>query len=81
MQELVNKFLESHNAKLRAYLAGRPWTDFWEAQSPVDDEIAHFIKDLKIPKINGQPVLLLHDLGKNLVDKTVVEHLFDGRNR
>ncbi|KAL5521778.1 hypothetical protein ACEPAF_2526 [Sanghuangporus sanghuang] len=80
-EELVKETLSGYDARLREFLAGPVWADFWEAPSPVDDEAARFIKNLKIPKIKDNPVLLLHNLGNDIVDSALVNGLFTKSSR
>ncbi|KAL5521780.1 hypothetical protein ACEPAF_2528 [Sanghuangporus sanghuang] len=75
-EDSVKKFLSGYDAKLRQYLAGPPWKDFWEAPESVGNSVAEFIRNLKIPSKSGNPVLLLHNLGETVVDSTVVNGLF-----
>ncbi|KAL5514186.1 hypothetical protein ACEPAG_2274 [Sanghuangporus baumii] len=80
-EDSVKKFLSGYDAKLRQYLAGPPWKDFWEAPKVVDNSIAEFIRNLKIPRKSGSPVLLLHNLGESVVDSNVVNGLFSKTSR
>ncbi|KAL5498504.1 hypothetical protein ACEPAH_1857 [Sanghuangporus vaninii] len=75
-EELVKETLSGYEARLREFLAGPLWADFWEPPSRVDDETAKFIKKLGVPKIDDKPVLLLHNLGNDIVDSTLVNGLF-----
>ncbi|KAL5476982.1 hypothetical protein ACEPAI_3168 [Sanghuangporus weigelae] len=74
--DLVKETLSGYDAKLREFLAGPVWADFWEAPSSAGDEAARFITSLKIPKIKADPVLLLHNLGNDIVDSALVNGLF-----
>ncbi|KAL5514165.1 hypothetical protein ACEPAG_2253 [Sanghuangporus baumii] len=80
-RDSVKDFLSGIDSKLRDFLSSPLWTDFWKSPSPVDRETAKFIKDLKIPKIDGDPMLLLHNLGDHIVDSTLVNGLFDKPSR
>ncbi|KAL5498505.1 hypothetical protein ACEPAH_1858 [Sanghuangporus vaninii] len=80
-EELVKETLSGYDAGLREFLAGPVWTDYWEAPSRVDDETAKFIKKLGVPKIDDKPVLLLHNLGNDIVDSTLVNELFTKSSR
>ncbi|KAL5476916.1 hypothetical protein ACEPAI_3102 [Sanghuangporus weigelae] len=73
---LVEEFLSRYDTKLRRYLAGPPWKDFWEAPPDASNNIAQFVKSLKIPDIGGDPVLLLHNLGNGVVDSSIVDKVF-----
>ncbi|KAL5514187.1 hypothetical protein ACEPAG_2275 [Sanghuangporus baumii] len=75
-EDIVKETLSRYDTRLREFLAGPVWADFWEAPSSVDDEAARFIKSLKIPKIKNDPVLLLHNLGNDIVDSALVNGLF-----
>ncbi|KAL5476915.1 hypothetical protein ACEPAI_3101 [Sanghuangporus weigelae] len=75
-EELVKEFLSRYDTKLRQYLAGPPWKDFWEAPPDASNDIAQFVKSLKIPDIRGNPVLLLHNLGDGVVDSSIVDEVF-----
>ena len=73
--------LEQHDAKLRKYLSGPSWLDFWESPSFVDRETAQFLNGLRIPTVTGNPVLVLHSLGTDLVDSTFIDKLFTSGSR
>ncbi|KAL5476981.1 hypothetical protein ACEPAI_3167 [Sanghuangporus weigelae] len=73
---LVEEFLSRYDTKLRQYLAGPPWKEFWDAPPDASNNIAQFVKSLKIPDIGGNPVLLLHNLGDGVVDSSVVDDVF-----
>ena len=72
----VDAFLEQYDAKLREYLSGPAWSEFWKAPSSVDGETSQFINSLRIPKIGKRPMLVLHDLGGGIVDPAVVDRVF-----
>ncbi|KAL5521779.1 hypothetical protein ACEPAF_2527 [Sanghuangporus sanghuang] len=74
--DLVKETLSGYDARLREFLAGPLWADFWEPPPGVDDETTKFIKKLGVPKIDDKPVLLLHNLGNDIVDSTLVNGLF-----
>ncbi|KAL5514240.1 hypothetical protein ACEPAG_2328 [Sanghuangporus baumii] len=80
-EELVKEFLSRYDTKLRQYLAGPPWKDFWEAPPGASNDIAQFVKSLKIPDIGGNPVLLLHNLGDGVVDSSIVDGVFTRTSR
>ncbi|KAL5522871.1 hypothetical protein ACEPAG_8889 [Sanghuangporus baumii] len=80
-EDSVKKFLSGYDARLGQYLAGPPWKDFWEGPNVVDNSVAEFIRNLKIPSKSGSPVLLLHNLGESVVDSTVVDGLFSKTSR
>ena len=73
---LVTAFLDQHSAKLRDYLRGPAQHEFWEAPLSVEDQTRLFINGLKIPMVNGNPVLLLHALGEDIVDPNHIKNLF-----
>ena len=77
IQDLVDKYLDRFGVKLKEYLAGPAWNDFWKAPPTCDPLTAAFIDDLKLPKLLEDPVLLLHDFGK--VEECVVDSLFSER--
>lgn len=60
---MVTAFLSSFDTKIKRYLSGPVWSEFWDAPLSADPETASFINRLKIPRIKDGPVLLLHDLG------------------
>ncbi|KAL5514517.1 hypothetical protein ACEPAG_1833 [Sanghuangporus baumii] len=80
-RDSIKEFLSGIDSKLRGFLSSPPWTDFWESSSSVDRETAKFIKDLKITKVDGDPMLLLHNLGDDIVDSTLVNGFFDKPSR
>ena len=75
-QSPVTTFLEQHVAKLREYLSGPAWNEFWEAPPFVDENSRTFINGLKIPEVDNYPALLLHELGKDVVDSSVLDKIF-----
>ena len=75
-ERLVDAYLEERSTKLKNYLTGPSWLDFWEAPSSVDRETSQFLNDLRIPKFTRGPVLILHNLGGDIVDPTVVNRVF-----
>jgi hypothetical protein len=78
---LVEDFLSDHDAKLEEYIAGPPWNDFWRAPPSADPETAHFINNLEIPQVSQSPTLLLHQLGNDIVDESLIDHLFNRKSR
>ncbi|KAL5477030.1 hypothetical protein ACEPAI_3217 [Sanghuangporus weigelae] len=80
-EDLVKKTLSGYDVGLREFLVGPLWADLWEDPSPIDDEAARFINRLGIPKIDDEPVLLLHNLGNDIVDSTLVNGLFTKSSR
>ena len=81
MLNLVQNFLKKYDGKLQEYLQGQYWNDCWEAPESVDELTRSFINDLKIPRISDNPVLLLHDLGKDIVDTTLIDNIFTYRSK
>ena len=80
IQDLVDKYLERFGVKLKEYLAGPAWNDFWKAPPTCDPLTAAFIDDLKLPKLLEDPVLLPHDLGNGIVEECVVDSLFSEKS-
>ncbi|KAL5514188.1 hypothetical protein ACEPAG_2276 [Sanghuangporus baumii] len=80
-EELVEEFLSRYETKLRQYLARPPWKDFWQAPPDASNNIAQFVKSLKIPDIGDNPVLLMHNLGDGVVDSSVVDEVFARTSR
>ncbi|KAL5476724.1 hypothetical protein ACEPAI_2910 [Sanghuangporus weigelae] len=80
-RESVEEFLKKYDAQLKDYIAGPPWIDFWQASSSADNNTAEFLNRLEIPKVSDGPVLLLHHLGSDVVDSTVIDELFAKESR
>ncbi|KAL5521540.1 hypothetical protein ACEPAF_2288 [Sanghuangporus sanghuang] len=54
-RDSVEEFLKKYDAKLKKYIAGPPWVDFWQAPSSADNNTAEFLNRLEIPNVSDGP--------------------------
>ena len=85
----MTAFLDSYQEKLAAFVRNpASWDIFWKATASgidggLDEATATHINKLEIPSLDVclGPNLLLHNLGSEMVERAVVDGVFDGKSQ